>query len=1333
MLMKKMRFLTFTLLLASILFFPIGIATATTNGLVRVVYFVPNDRPARPDRVPALRQLIKNAQRFFADEMERHGYGRKTFTIETDKNGEPMVHPVHGKFKEDYYYESVMDFKVLEEILEHFDAPEHIYFVVIDMSPENHFGGVAGVSFVPTHGNIGTPAAGKATLRLRDETRGEEVLGGIAIIPTYNVEFLGLTVHELGHAFGLDHDFREARNTDYVMAYGSQSRLSKCSAEWLSVSRFFNSKPISPNTPGEIQFLSMQAYSSGLTSLRFKVTDLDGLHQAQLLLPDITQDGGWGPYSLFDCKRLNGKTSSVESVVRTAELVDRVTLQMMDVKGHITWATFPIELDKSVLDRDVLDVNNDGIVNILDLPPIASRYGRRGKHPADVNEDNAVDITDLLLVAAIVSALPRHVVETFDATEVQRWLTDANALGIENEYQQKGIVFLQHLLTEIDVSSRLTEAATAPLKAIFGGHTDVVRSLAFSPDGQTLASASEDRTIRLWDPHTAELKTLLIGHTQPVNSIAFSPDGETLASASTDTTTRLWNPHTGEHKTTLRAHTGHAYIRFHSVSFSPDGQILATGGGYYNNFSLRLWDLDNAENIRTLIGHTNRITSIAFSPNGQILASASADDPIRLWNPRTGQLKTTLKGHTREVESVAFSPDGQTLASGSQDRTIRLWNPRTGQLKITLTGYTGWVNPVALAFSSDGETLACGGYNIIHFWDAQTGQYENTLEGETGHTLSIAFSPDGQTLVSGGEDGTVRLWELVPDDRASDKTTVDTEIFKPTQVVHVDAAQRPPLYWVDATTGTLHRLIADEVENLLPTVKNATSLAVDMAGGKLYWGEKTGERTGRIRGANLNGRNVKLVKNLTSVPLNIALDPSGGMIYLTNAWGKIQRLNIDGSNFQPNLITGLKSPKHLNLDVAGGKVYWTETAAESGRIRRANLDGSSVQNVATGLRAPLSLSVASGKVYWTSGRRLHRANLGGTNRGSLETLPSVPTGIAFDPARNSVYLTSPSGGIYRRNLDDIVYQPVVTSLASPSNIVLGISATDPVPHVNRGMIPDANLAAAVQEALGLGSNARITKQKMKKLIELKAPNSEIKDLTGLEHATQLTFINFMNNQIRDVSPLTGLTQLRQMSLDGNHIREIMPIASLKNLWGLGLGWNTPKISDITPLASLTKLKWLRLTGNQIRDVSPLAALTNLETLWIKQNRIQDFSPLTQLKKLRNVDIEIPRLAGAAPTRIALPNQTLLLANYPNPFNPETWIPYQLAKPSDVKITIYDARGTVVRHLDLGHQAPGFYTSRSRAVYWDGKNALGEPVASGVYFYQLQTNDVSPLREMVILK
>ena len=230
--MKNIQFLTCTLLLASALLLPIRAAiaqSANTNNMVRLVYFLPNDRPVRPDRMEALGEYIKDTQQFYADEMERHGYGRKTFALETDKTGEPVVHHIDGEFPEEHYYKADTGAKVRIEISDDFDAADfqHIYFIAIDLSSER------------THGGQGCGEASIASLTLdrrgiggrhKDIMQGEEIFGGFVIIPAsgdclIGAEYrhrLGLPAHELGHAFGLDHDFREGRNSDYVLAGGGQ-------------------------------------------------------------------------------------------------------------------------------------------------------------------------------------------------------------------------------------------------------------------------------------------------------------------------------------------------------------------------------------------------------------------------------------------------------------------------------------------------------------------------------------------------------------------------------------------------------------------------------------------------------------------------------------------------------------------------------------------------------------------------------------------------------------------------------------------------------------------------------------------------------------------------------------------------------------------------------------------------------------------------------------------------------------------------------------------------------------------------------------------------------
>ncbi|RKU05496.1 hypothetical protein C6501_19780 [Candidatus Poribacteria bacterium] len=285
------------------------------------------------------------------------------------------------------------------------------------------------------------------------------------------------------------------------------------------------------------------------------------------------------------------------------------------------------------------------------------------------------------------------------------------------------------------------------------GHSTSVWSVAFSPDGQTLASGSSDGTIHLWDVRTGTHKKTLTGHSDWVRSVAFSSDGQTLASGSYDHTIRLWDVVTGRHLKTLAKHTQSVT----SVSFSPDGQTLANGSWDCN---IRLWDAVTGRHKKTLTGHTDFVSTISFSPDGQTLASGGfVGGTIRLWDVSTGTNKRTLTGHTSSVSSVAFSPDGQTLASGSYDNTIRLWDMSTGTNKRTLTGHTDGVSSVA--FSPDGQILASGSRDsTIHLWDVRTGTHKRTLTGHSYQVVSVAFSSDGKTLASGSSDKTIRLWKL---------------------------------------------------------------------------------------------------------------------------------------------------------------------------------------------------------------------------------------------------------------------------------------------------------------------------------------------------------------------------------------------------------------------------------------------------------------------------------------------------------------------------------------------------------------------------------------------
>ena len=300
--------------------------TITRNPMVRLINFIPNDRSAQPERVLVLRQFIKDTQQYFADEMQSHGYGRKTFSVETDKNGEPVVHRIDGKFPDDHYSRSGLGWKVWTEVREHFDDTDlqDILLVIIDGKDT---GGEATINYYDK--NIGVDGMQSSI------TPREEGYGGFAVVAVADDYFIRITAHELGHAFGLLHDYRQG--SEDILMGGSGERISKCSAEWLSVSHFFNTKPISRNTPTDIELLSTQAYSRNTVSLRFKVTDPDGLHHAQLLLPELNPDGHVSvPRTMFDCNNSKAKQTHLNPLLEQESLLTelRYKLLMLMVTSH---------------------------------------------------------------------------------------------------------------------------------------------------------------------------------------------------------------------------------------------------------------------------------------------------------------------------------------------------------------------------------------------------------------------------------------------------------------------------------------------------------------------------------------------------------------------------------------------------------------------------------------------------------------------------------------------------------------------------------------------------------------------------------------------------------------------------------------------------------------------------------------------------------------------------------------------------------------------------------------------------------------------------------------
>jgi WD40 repeat protein len=310
-----------------------------------------------------------------------------------------------------------------------------------------------------------------------------------------------------------------------------------------------------------------------------------------------------------------------------------------------------------------------------------------------------------------------------------------------------------------------------PVGGALTRHTDTVQTMAFSPDGQRLATGSYDETVQVWDVHTGHpVGDPLTGHTQGVHSVAFSPDGQRLASASGETTVRLWDVHTGN---PLAEYTGNVKC----LAFSPDGQRLATGS--YDQ-TVRLWDVHTGQPLGDpFTGHTGPVNCVAFSPDGQRLFTHS-DEDVSVCDAHSGEpIGEPLNFHTDDSTTcVAFSPDGQRLATGGSDQLVRVWNADTGQpLGDPLTGHTGWVSCVA--FSPDGQRLASASDGTVRLWDIHTGQpLGDPLTGHTDTVNGVAFSPDGQRLASASDDTTVRAWDAHTGQPLGDPLTGHTSFVK---------------------------------------------------------------------------------------------------------------------------------------------------------------------------------------------------------------------------------------------------------------------------------------------------------------------------------------------------------------------------------------------------------------------------------------------------------------------------------------------------------------------------------------------------------------------------
>ncbi len=385
----------------------------------------------------------------------------------------------------------------------------------------------------------------------------------------------------------------------------------------------------------------------------------------------------------------------------------------------------------------------------------------------------AVYLSGALLIAAVLAVAA--LLFGRQATKNERLATSrelaAAALNNLDVDPERSVLLALQALSEaytIEAENALHESIPElHLLHTLTGHTEMVESVAVSPDRTRLASASDDGIVKVWDVTTGqELLSFSTYHTGiSIFGLAFSPDGARMATASDDQTAKVWDTTTGEQLLVIN----HG-APLSAVAFSPDGKRLATAGA---DATARVWDSASGQQLLVLTGHAEAIRAgsihpggvigVIFAPNGKRLVTAGADGTARLWDAENGQALSVISGHTNEIY-IALSPDGQRLLTGGYDGFVKLWDISSGaETNEPLVIINHEQSARAAAFSPDGTRVAAASQDgAARVWDAASGRRLLTLVGHAGVVDDLTFTPDGTRLVTVGEDKTVKVWDLAP-------------------------------------------------------------------------------------------------------------------------------------------------------------------------------------------------------------------------------------------------------------------------------------------------------------------------------------------------------------------------------------------------------------------------------------------------------------------------------------------------------------------------------------------------------------------------------------------
>ncbi len=924
----------------------------------------------------------------------------------------------------------------------------------------------------------------------------------------------------------------------------------------------------------------------------------------------------------------------------------------------------------------------------------------------------------------------------------------------------------KHLFLTITLLSNLLLTGFAQ-EPILLEHGSGVRAVAFSPvNDNLLASAGENNTIKLWNLRRGTARTLK-GHTDVVNSIAFSPNGRLLASVSHDRTIKLWNVHNQQNIATLREGT-----LFGSVAFSPDGKLLATAGWMH----VKLWDVGRRVVVATLL-HDEQVQTVAFSADGEFLAvgdsSREGSGTVKVWNIQEQQVIATLEDDLVFVRSVTFSSDDRYLASSHYNGEVKVWNVADWELLRTIPR----AGDYDIAFSPNGKMIAGTGNGSVNIWWAEDGTNVAQLTGPDGWQHPVDFSHDGTSLAVGAEDGIVRIWRI---DTSFADAKGDT-----VQILHIDTyfQELPRAHSVNgdnipeptpppAVIRAFYELdpYYEQWINVrgLPVIAPAKVNPYAVKEAAWLIEKMIGHRPDVLRAMVSNKARFSVVAHtdiITEIPeyrdvgtpdfLAFWARGAGGSEGATVSSseenilafpGEVpQEYNVQIHEFAHGIhILGLNTLDptfeerlQMTYEAAMKKGLWQGTYASSD-IREYwaestqawfhhNTPGSfkNLDPIRHTTRQALKLydpelAALLAEVY---GDRQWRYT-------PLETRTHLPHLQGFNPQDSPIF----EGW---SELED-TYRQLKNPNSDGNGAWANLKLFDPnqLSHLTKSsVLGDQTTFVCVNLSQADVLLYRVYPDGTEEYWTRVPPDTlRVSGRVGINEVWLIKDANDRNLALFQTVEKAGRAfigspprkTVEDVNSDG--IVNILDLVSVSANFGQ-TGENIADVNGdgIVNIVDLVKVAGEMGTGAAAPASHPqtLEILTAADVQqWLTQAQHAD---LTDAISQRGILMLQQLLASL------IPKETSLLPNYPNPFNPETWIPYQLSEPAAVTLHIYAVNGRLIRTLMLGHQPAGMYQSKNRAVYWDGRNQVGEQVASGVYFYTLTAGDFTATRKMLIRK